>query len=62
MADNQHLSRSGQINKAGAVGYIQVHGSLFDPEEMIPEIRTRNARKKPNDESKLPGVVIHILG
>ena len=51
-----------KINKAGAAGYIQVHGSLFDPEEMIPEIRTRIARKKPNDESKLPGVVIHILG
>ena len=49
-----------KINKAGAVGYVQVHGSLFDPEEMIPEIRTRNARKKPEDDSNLPGVVIHI--
>ena len=49
-----------KIKKAGAVGYIQIHGSLFDPEEMIPEIRTRNARKKPGDDSNIPGVVIHI--
>ena len=49
-----------KIQKAGAIGYVQVHGSLFDPEEMISEIRTRNARKKPEDDSNLPGVVIHI--
>ena len=49
-----------KIQKAGAIGYISVHGSLFDPEEMIPEIRTRNARKKPGDDSNLPGVVLHI--
>lgn len=50
-----------KINKAGAIGYIQTHGSLFDSEEMINEIRTRNARKKPDDESNIPGVVIHIV-
>ena len=49
-----------KLEKAGAVGYVQVHGSLFDSEEMIPEIRTRTARKKEGDETKLPGVVIHI--
>ena len=49
-----------KLVKAGAVGYIQVHGSLYDPEEMKTEIRTRNARKKPGDNSNLPGVVIHI--
>ena len=49
-----------KIKKAGAIGYIQIHGSLFDPEEMIPEIRTRNAFKKPGDDSNIPGVVIHI--
>ena len=49
-----------KVQKAGAVGYISVHGSLFDSEEMIKEIRTRNARKKPGDESNLPGVVLHI--
>ena len=49
-----------RITKAGAIGYIQVHGSLFDSEEMIPELRTRNARKKPEDTSNIPGIVIHI--
>ena len=49
-----------KIKKAGAVGYIQVHGSLFDSEEMVSEIRTRNARKKDGDDSNLPGIVIHI--
>ena len=50
-----------RIKKAGAIGYIQVHGSLFDSEEMIPELRTRNAHKKQDDDSNLPGVLIHIL-
>ena len=50
-----------KVSKAGAVGYIQIHGSLFDPEEMIPEIRTRNIRKKPFEDFNIPGVVIHIL-
>ena len=48
-----------RIKKAGAVGYISVHGSLFDSEEMIKEIRTRNAWVKPGEET-IPGVVIHI--
>lgn len=50
-----------KIKKAGALAYIQVHGSLFDSEEMVKEIRTRNAFKKPGDDTNLPGVVIHIL-
>ena len=49
-----------KLVKAGAVAYVQVHGSLFDSEEMKTEIRTRNARKKPDDNSNLPGFVIHI--
>ena len=49
-----------KLQKAGAIGYISTHGSIFDPEEMIPELRTRNAFKKPGDESNFPGVVIHI--
>ena len=50
-----------KVSKAGAVGYIQIHGSLFDPEEMVKEIRTRNIRKKPSEDFNIPGVVIHIL-
>ena len=49
-----------RLKKAGAIGYIQTHGSLFDTPEMIPELRTRNAFKKPGDDTNLPGVVIHI--
>lgn len=49
-----------KLVKAGALGYIGIHGSLYDPEEMVSEIRTRNAFKKPDDESNLPGVVLHI--
>lgn len=50
-----------RIKKSGAIGYIVTHGSLFDSEEMISELRSRNAFKKNDDESNLPGVVIHIL-
>lgn len=49
-----------KLKKAGAVAYIQVFGSLFDPEEMIKEIRPRNAFKKPEDKDSFPGVLIHI--
>lgn len=49
-----------KIKKAGAIGYISTFGSLFDSEEMSKEIRTRNAHKKPGDDTNLPGVVIHI--
>lgn len=48
------------MRKSGALGYIACHGSLFDPEEMIPEIRTRNERRKPGEDDNFPGVVIHI--
>lgn len=46
--------------KAGAVGFIITFGSLFDPEEMIPQLRTRNVRKHPDDPFNLPGLMIHI--
>lgn len=49
-----------KLEKAGALGYVQIHGSLFDPEEMIPEIRTRMVRNKKEDDPNIPGVVIHI--
>lgn len=49
-----------KLKKAGAVAYIQVFGSLFDSEEMIKEIRPRNAHKKPEDNESFPGVLIHI--
>ena len=49
-----------KIQKAGALGYIVCHGSLYDPEEMISELRTRNTFKKPGDTSSFPGIVIHI--
>lgn len=48
-----------KVKKAGAVGYIQVHGSLFDDEEMKKEIRPRFVRNK-KDDSNFPGVLIHI--
>lgn len=49
-----------KIYDKGAKGYILVAGSLYDPEEMIPEIRTGNARKKADEDYNLPGVIIHI--
>lgn len=49
-----------KIYDAGAIGYILVGGSLYDPEEMIPEIRTRNQNKKKGEDYNFPGVVIHI--
>lgn len=50
-----------RMRKSGALGYIACHGSIYDPEEMIPEIRTRNERRKPEEKDiNFPGVVIHI--
>lgn len=49
-----------RMRKSGALGYIACHGSLYDPEEMIPEIRTRSERRKPGEDANFPGVVIHI--
>ena len=49
-----------KLAKAGALGYISVHGSLFDEEAMVKEIRTRNIRKKEEGDPDLPGLVIHI--
>ena len=49
-----------RMRKSGALGYIACHGSIYDPEEMIPEIRTRNERRKPGEDANFPGVVIHM--
>ena len=49
-----------KMHDDGAVGYIQIFGSIYDPEEMWPEIRTRNTKYKPGEEINFPGVVIHI--
>lgn len=49
-----------KLAKAGAVGYICVHGSLFDEEAMVKEIRTRNIRIKEEGDPNLPGLVMHI--
>lgn len=57
MAKPEVLKR---MRKSGALGYIACHGSLYDPEEMIPEIRTRNERRKKDETDNFPGVVIHI--
>ena len=57
MAKPEVLER---MRKSGALGYIACHGSLYDPEEMIPEIRTRNERRKPGEDANFPGVVIHM--
>ena len=35
-----------RMRESGAVGYIACHGSIYDPEEMIPELRTRSERRK----------------
>lgn len=49
-----------RMRESGALGYIACHGSIYDPAEMIPEIRTRNEGRKPGDNANFPGVVIHI--
>ena len=49
-----------KIRECGALGYISCHGSLYDPEEMIPEIRTRNEFGKKDGDPDFPGVVVHI--
>lgn len=49
-----------RMRKSGALGYIACYGSLYDAPEAIPEIRTRNERRKPGEDANFPGVVIHI--
>lgn len=49
-----------KLKKAGALGYIQIFGSLFDPIEMVSEIRPRNIRNKKDENENFPGVLIHI--
>lgn len=46
-----------KLAKAGALGYIATHGSLYDEEALVKELRPRNSRGK---GSNLPGIVIHI--
>ena len=46
--------------KAEVAGFIQATGSLYDPQEMIPELRTRSLMLKPDEEFNIPGVLIHI--
>lgn len=46
-----------RLVKAGALGYITIHGSFYDEPEMVAELRPRNMR---DSEGMLPGVVIHI--
>ena len=46
--------------KAEVAGFIQATGSLYDPQEMIPELRTRSIMLKPEENFNIPGVLIHI--
>jgi len=46
-----------KLAKAGAVGYIAIHGSFYDAPELVTELRPRNTRGK---GANLPGIVIHI--
>lgn len=45
------------LAKKGALGYIVSHGSFYDDEKLIQELRPRNSRAKVNN---MPGVVLHI--
>lgn len=49
-----------RMRKSGALGYIACFGSIYDPEEMIPELRTRNEFRKPDEDANFPGVLIHM--
>lgn len=49
-----------RMRKSGALGYIMCHGSIYDPEEMIPEIRTKCEYRKPGILDNFPGVAIHM--
>ena len=51
-----------RMRKSGALGYIACHGSIYDPEEMIPEIRTKSEYRKPGILDNFPGVAIHMIG
>lgn len=46
-----------KLAKAGALGYIAIHGSFYDAPELVSELRPRNTRGK---GANLPGIVIHI--
>ena len=49
-----------RMHKSGALGYIACYGSIYDPPEMVRELRTRNERRKSGDETNFPGVLIHM--
>jgi len=49
-----------RMRKSGALGYIACHGSIYDPEEMVPEIRTKSEYRKPGLLDNFPGVAIHM--
>ena len=48
------------LKKAEVAGVIQAIGSLYDPQELIDELRPRNMMKKPDEEFDIPCVAIHI--
>jgi len=49
-----------RMRKSGALGYIACFGSIYDPEEVIPELRTRFEHRKPGEDTNFPGIVIHM--
>ncbi len=49
-----------RMRKSGAKGYIACFGSIYDPEEVIPELRTRNEQRKKDEEDNFPGLLIHM--
>jgi len=49
-----------RMRKSGALGYIMCHGSIYDPEEMVPEIRTKCEYREPGVLDNFPGVAIHM--
>ena len=49
-----------RMRESDAVGYIACHGSIYDPEEMIPELRPRSERRKKDETDNFPGVLIHM--
>ncbi len=57
MAKPEVLER---MRKSGALGYIACFGSIYDAEEVKPELRTRNERRKEGEDANFPGLVIHM--
>ncbi len=57
MAKPEVLER---MRKSGAIGYIACFGSIYDADEVKPELRTRNERRKEGEDANFPGLVIHM--